>query len=346
MKLQFSLFNLFARLSSKRTLLTLPSRYIVIRKERIYRNQLLHIGKVDIFVVLHDIIHLNIIDNLEKWLSNSQINGLISSIGVPSAILFSLYSVLRARKNEKYQNLLLVFQLFNNETRIKSRRLLYNLHNETDPSRIRKILFAMGFEDDSGEISYSLLQELKEIIKIDFNQVGFMIENQFLAKESFLKIYWHDVIKSWIALRNDILTQRNMLKDEYYMYGFELLNKHALRYIHKRNDLRSIHFKDIKIEPKVIDIISDRKEYTIIIEIVFDLSIDQKCMKEEYFSITNNEGDNIDFDLFWKSSEKSVFLQLSSNNIGKNLNLQIKKGIKDKFGDEMSNSIKKSIDLD
>lgn len=190
---------------------------------------------------------------MEPWWQNESVTEWITAVGVPAAIGFSAYTIKRAKNSEKHQRLTHIFTMLDDNAHRNARRRIYNHYNEDAHERKQKVLLEMGSKKEDLDRVNAIHRESMEIVKADFNQIGYMVENDAILKNDFLKIYWYEVLKSWYVLYwPDINKTRSDLKDDNYMYGFERLKDLALNYRIK-NNLEFGPIKDVIIYPSVID---------------------------------------------------------------------------------------------
>jgi hypothetical protein len=112
----------------------------------------------------------------------------------------------------------------------------------------------LGLNDDEIKRKEAICKESQEIVKTDFDQIGTLLKNKEIPKGEFIKIYWHDVLKCWQVLDNDIKGLRETLNDDTYMENFQYLEKIAREYAKKKKkldleDIKKLIQKDITVYP-------------------------------------------------------------------------------------------------
>lgn len=201
----------------------------------------------------------SIIDNLVNlhWVTNPEWWSAIGTVGVTAiAIGISFWSVHIGKENKKNDSLRYVFQLLDDNGHRNARRRIINLDGEDLDYRKEKILRLLGLNDDEIKRKEAICKESQEIVKADFDQIGTLLKNKEIPKDEFIKIYWHDVLKCWQVLDNDIKGLRETLNDDTYMENFQYLEKIAREYAKKKKkldleDIKKLIQKDITVYPNL-----------------------------------------------------------------------------------------------
>ncbi|HJT85450.1 MAG TPA: hypothetical protein VJ697_13300, partial [Nitrososphaeraceae archaeon] len=141
------------------------------------------------------------IENLPNW---------VSTIGTASATIAAVFIEARTFRIEqqnkideierkKNEVLRYVFGILNDNGHRNFRRRIVNLHDEKDEYRKEKILRLMGLSEDEIKRKETFMVESKEIVKADFEQIGSLYKNGEIPRRNFIKIYWREVLKCWLA---------------------------------------------------------------------------------------------------------------------------------------------------
>jgi uncharacterized protein YrzB (UPF0473 family) len=138
-----------------------------------------------ILIVVTIIIYFTIVTE-NPWWQNKPTEW-ISAIGVPAAIAFSAYTIIRTRRSEKHQGLTHIFGLLDDNAHGNARRRIYNLYDEDGTERKLKILREMGLKEEDRNRVNAIHRESMEIVKADFNQIGYMVENDAILKDDSLR---------------------------------------------------------------------------------------------------------------------------------------------------------------
>jgi len=189
----------------------------------------------------------------EPWYRSPEWVTAIGTIGsTMGAVGIAAYSFKIGRENEKKQGLRYVFQLLDDNAHRNARRRIVNLYNETIDKRRERILQLMGVRPEDIVRKDALMKESEEMVKADFDQIGALISNKEVPKNDFIVIYWHEVLRCWLVLEDDIKNIRNSLNDNSYMINFERLKVIAEKYSMskiKHENLSKINKKDIIVPP-------------------------------------------------------------------------------------------------
>ena len=182
---------------------------------------------------------------------STQLTDWLTSIGTLASVIVSLsialYSFYLTRRNEQHQALTNAFHLLNDNAHRNARRRICNLYQEEDQSRKIKILKQMGLKDEDMKRIDAIHTESKDIVKADFEQLGSLIENKAIPKKDFLRMYWHDVLKCWTVLNQEITKFRNQTKDNNHMINFEKLYNYSTPF----KKTKQLQVKDLFIHPEV-----------------------------------------------------------------------------------------------
>jgi hypothetical protein len=290
-------------------------------------------------------------DSENTWWQGDAVTKWMSAIGVPFSILFSSYTIYRSRRSEKHQGLMDIFKLLDDNAHRNARRRIYNLHEETIPERRIKILLTMGFKkDELGRVD-SIHIESKEIVKADFNQIGYMIENDTISKNDFLRVYWSEVLKSWKVLSAEINSTRINLKDIKYMYGFQQLQEYALNYMNKTKMVNAENLKDVYVGPSVevtgyLGLSADRDA----IQAVFDLPMNKSSVEDTNLILLTDLSDRkVECDLQYNEDNKTLTLEINQYKLFTSgiteLKLIIKKEVIDKAGNQMLSDYQEMVSI-
>ena len=224
-----------------------------------------------------------------EWLTAiGTISSTIAAFGVAG------YSFYLTRRNEQRHSLEYVFRLLNDNAHRNARRTIYNLYEEKDRRRRKKILWVMGVKVKD----LDRMEESAEIVKADFDEIGSLIENKSVPEKEFLKRYWSDVLKSWTVLRDDIEKIRQI--DINYMENFGKLKCHAEEYRKRENLKQPEVFKDIIITPAVEDFkiyVPGPQQFKI--AVFFDIPIDETTFSDKVEIFNVNTGEKIQSELSW-----------------------------------------------
>jgi hypothetical protein len=68
------------------------------------------------------------------------------------------------------------------------------------------------------------------MVRADMDQMGMLIDEELIDKDTFLKAYWNTVLVCWKALEEDVKRERKVRKYESYMTYFSKLNDLAKEY--------------------------------------------------------------------------------------------------------------------
>jgi hypothetical protein len=285
------------------------------------------------------------------WWHDDLVTDWITAIGVPFSILISAYTIYRTRRSEKHQGLIDIFKLLDDNAHRNARRRIYNLYGETIPERRKKILLTMGFKkEELGRVD-TIEIESKETVKADFNQIGYMVQNDAISKNDFLRVYWSEVLKCWKVLCTDINSTRANLKDPKYMSGFQQLQDYALNYMDKNKMMSADNPRDVYVGPSVVNSaranISPNRDA---IEAVFDLPMDKSSVEDANFVfLTDPSNIKVKCDPQYNDDNKTLRLEINLNNLlasgTTELKLVIKKEVKDKGGNEMLNDHEEMIPI-
>jgi SpoVK/Ycf46/Vps4 family AAA+-type ATPase len=90
------------------------------------------------------------------------------------AVGIAAYSFYLTRRNEQRHSLEYVSRLLNDNAHRNARRTIYNLYEEKDRRRRKKILWVMGVKVED----LDRMEESTEIVKADFDEIGSLIENK------------------------------------------------------------------------------------------------------------------------------------------------------------------------
>ena len=240
--------------------------------------------------------------NLTDWLT--AIGTISSAIG---AVGIAGYSFSLTRRNEQRHSLEYVFRLLNDNAHRNARRTIYNLYDEKDRRRRKKILWVMGVKVKD----LDRMEESAEIVKADFDEIGSLIENKSVPEKEFLKRYWLEVLKSWTVLRDEIKKIRQI--DINYMENFDKLKCHAEEYRKRENLKQPEVFKDIIITPAV----EDFKKYIpgpmdFKIAVFFDIPIDETTFTDKVEITNENTGEKIKPKLSWDKANNAPELTWST----------------------------------
>jgi hypothetical protein len=286
------------------------------------------------------------------WSQRDSVTKLLSVIGVPFSIIFSSYTIYRSRRSEKHQGLIDTFKLLDDNGHRNARRRIYNLHEETIPERREKILLTMGLKKDEVARADAIHVESKEIVKADFNQIGYMIENDTISKNDFLRVYWYDVLKSWRVLSADINSTRINLKDPKYMYGFQQLQKNAITYMSKNKMISAENLKDVYVGPSVyvsqyVRLSSDREA----IQAVFDLPMNKNSVEDKNLVCLKDPFDRkVDCEIQYNEDMKTLTFEINQNKLLTSgitdLKVIIKKEVRDRVGNQMLSDYEKMISIE
>ena len=171
------------------------------------------------------------IESLSEWFSaiGPEWFAAIGTIAATvAAVVIAAYTFHIGQRNNKIQGLRYIFELLDDNGHRNARRRIINLFGETDENRKIKILKLMGVKQEDIDRKEAIMIESKEIVKADFEEVGFLMKNKEIPHDDFIKIYWRDISKCWHVLETDI--KKIQETDKSYMENFEYLNKQAKKY--------------------------------------------------------------------------------------------------------------------
>ena len=254
----------------------------------------------------------------EPWYHSPEWITAIGTIGSTiGAVSIATYSFKLGRENEKKQGLRYVFQLLDDNAHRNARRIV-NLYKETIDERKARILRLMGVEEKDILRKEALIKESEEIVKADFDQIGALITNKEIPKNNFIVIYWHEVLRCWFVLENNIVNIRNSLHDNNYMENFEKLKVIAEEYTKnkiKQDNFSKIIKKDIIVPPIALgwdsdSLQEDNKKISVLIgrfdEILDDLTLN----KNNIYVIDENKNKSKDFHVDIQKNEKSIICMI------------------------------------
>jgi hypothetical protein len=248
---------------------------------------------------------------ITDWFSAiGTVGGMIAAIGIGA------YSLYRTRSNETKQGLSKVFELLNDNAHRNARRRIYNLYQENEDYRKKKILKVMGVKEEDLNRMDAIHKESKEIVKADFDQIGSLVEDKAVQKDEFLRIYWYEVLKCWKALYDDEIKEiRDTLGDNNYMANFEKLVSYAENF--KNINVNKIEItKDVIINPKVINV----KPYVATpkykINVTFDHVMDESTINANTVSLEDRLGNDIPGGVSWSSPAKTAIFETDKSKWG------------------------------
>ena len=238
----------------------------------------------------------------EPWYRSPEWVTAIGTIGsTMGAVGIAAYSFKVGRGNEKKQGLRYVFQLLDDNAHRNARRRIVNLYNETIDKRRERILRLMGVRPEDILRKDALMKESEEIVKADFDQIGALITNKEIPEMDFIVIYWHEILRCWLVLENDIKNIRTSLNDNEYMKNFEKLKLIAEKYSKNKinqDDFSNIIKKDIIVPPNGLnwDRQWDEDETPRIPIFIghFDVNLDTTTLIQNNIYITDEKGNKID----------------------------------------------------
>lgn len=145
---------------------------------------------------------------------------------------------------------------------------------------------------------------------------GSLVDSKAISKEEFLKINWHDVLKCWKVVYDDIKHIR-AIGNKDYMVNFERLKSHAEKFKNTSVEETEI-WTDVIIRPQIIKVHQPIISNTIcIVKAIFDIEIDEKTIRDNV-SLKNQRGDNIPGDVSWNALTKTIIFQTTMTNVPMN----------------------------
>jgi hypothetical protein len=287
---------------------------------------------------------------ITDWLTAfGTIGSLVGAIGIGA---YSLYltrkgeerQIQRQILSEQRQGLSQVFQLLNDNAHRNARRRIYNLYQEYDDSRKEKILKKMGVKDEDLKRINAIHMESMEIVKADFDQIGSLVENSAILKDEFLKIYWHELLKCWKVLDDDINEIRKTLRDDNYMINFEKLKGYAEEFKNTGIDQIDIK-KDVIVGPRIISVTPIMATPKYRIQILFDGQMDDRTISEDKVSLKDSSGRGIPGTISWDPLMNTATFEtdISKLQSSQTYTLVISKRVKDNTGFQMEQDYQSPI---
>jgi hypothetical protein len=169
----------------------------------------------------------------------------MTAVGTVGAVIVSLWFSLSAlqntRRSEQNQYLDNAFRLLNDNAQRNARRRCINLfeHRE-NPSDICTILAKMGASPRNNDHAATIYLESREIVKADFEQLGYLVYRGRINEKDFLNFYWREISRCWQVLKWNIDEFRS--SNPSYMENFEKLYCGSLQFNNN---------KDADIDPDV-----------------------------------------------------------------------------------------------
>jgi len=132
-----------------------------------------------------------------------------------------------------------VLRILRNEENRKARRIVYKTYLQYEKNKNLNI-----FQKPK-------IKSFIDLVKGDFDEIGFWMNTGLLKKEPFFALYSDTVRRSWIALKPNIVFERKQRKEKksknkstIFMNYFEYLANKAKKY----RDLKTLK------EPKIINL--------------------------------------------------------------------------------------------
>ena len=123
-----------------------------------------------------------------------------------------------------------VLRILRNEDNRKARRVVYHTFLEYKISKNSKI-----FQKPK-------IKNLIDLVKGDFDEIGFWMSIGLLKKEPFFALYSDTIRRCWISLKNNIIIERKLRNkknskktSEVFMNYFEYLANQAKKYRDSKN---------------------------------------------------------------------------------------------------------------
>jgi hypothetical protein len=172
----------------------------------------------------------NFIGGVHAYDISKTITDWMTAVGTVGAVIvslwFSLSSLQKTRQSEQSQYLYNAFRLLNDNAHRNARRRCINLYRyKDDPSKVFEILKKMGASPRDNDHAQTIYLESREIVKADFEQIGYLVYNNRIDKNDFLNIYWREIRRCWDVLEWDIEDIRK--HNSSYMENFSTLYKHS-----------------------------------------------------------------------------------------------------------------------
>lgn len=150
----------------------------------------------------------------------TQLIPLIASIAATIGLPVSLITFYYQKKQQKFNALIEVFQLLNNEEHRQARAKVYDVYKQFSEGNVS------AFKENQSTIA---------MVRADFDQMGTLIDNNLIPKKIFLEVYWHTILISWKALEKNIEDEIRIRANPSYMKYFKKLKDEAENYWQKNH---------------------------------------------------------------------------------------------------------------
>ncbi len=266
------------------------------------------------------------------------------------AVGIAAYTSNISKKNEKNQALRYVFQLLDDNGHRNARRRIINLYGEDSDYRQDKILRLLGLKQDEIARKEAILKESQEMVKADFDQIGSLLKNKEIPRDEFIKIYWHDVLKCWQVLEEDIKKMRLTLNDKTCMENFQHLQEIATEYAKTKmnfdyKDIPKLLQKDIIVYPllKIDDYNSSTREFTL----TSDEYLNADIVNHDTIYLVDENNNRIDspVDINYNDIDKSIIIKIKEETNNQKRYLYLSTDIKDIYGIPLKKYVKSECSI-
>lgn len=153
-------------------------------------------------------------------------NELISLILLLVLTIFSIFLIINLKEIRRQNNINITFNIF-------------SILREFSHQEARKIVYETFLDykifKDLSIFRNEKIRKNSEMVKADFDEIGSLLFNNSLKPDLLFLLYSDTIVRSWLALKDDIYKERNERNSSDFMLLFEKLYTSANNYRIKNN---------------------------------------------------------------------------------------------------------------